>query len=249
MTELELKIKDAVNDALDNAEKIWHKVQHHFLTEKAERTILTSAGTIPSQIPGHPFITQSKPEVADFIALVLDIRNSTDHLLHAISGDKPSQLQRVLYETTAINAAGAVVIKHFDGGLTEYLGDGFLALFKVVDKEDYNEIYSAHNAAQCCINEALPIVNEIIDKRYKLPILKIGVGLAYSKAIVTIVGIEDNLHPKAIGECVYRASNLSGGFNEIHIDKPLEILWPKEKGGKLRFLARKIKNVDGYLIS
>ena len=59
--------------------------------------------------------------------------------------------------------------------------------------------------------------------------------MAYSKAIVTIVGREPNIHPKAIGECVYRASKLSDGKNQIRIDDRLKFLWPKSKGGKLKF--------------
>jgi class 3 adenylate cyclase len=78
-------------------------------------------------------------------------------------------------------------------------------------------------------------VNRILKERYNLPALRIGIGLAYSKALVTIIGTEDNLHAKAMGECVYRASKLSNGSNEIIIDEKLKILWPKRKGGSLSF--------------
>lgn len=248
--ELSLKIKEEINKALDNAENIWNEVGEQFAIEKAEIRVFSEGAKVPSQIPGHKILTEGKPEVGDFIALVLDIRNSTDHLLMAINA-KATQLERVLYETTAINTAGAVVIEHYKGGLTEYLGDGFLALFKVEDeKNSKNIVYNAHNAAKCCLKEALNIVNDIIYKRYELPKLSIGIGLAYSKAIVTIVGINDNLHPKALGECVFRASKLAGGYNDIHIDKKLKYLWPKSDDGQLKFIyTNRFDKIDGYLIN
>ena len=249
-SKLSLKIEEEVNKALDKAESIWNEVGDQFAIEKAEVRMFSEGAKIPSQIPGHKILTAGKPEVGDFIALVLDIRHSTDHLLIAISA-KASQLERVLYETTAVNTAGAVVIEHFNGGLTEYLGDGFLALFKVEDEKNSKRVvYNAHDAAKSCLKEALNIVNDIIYKRYQLPKLSIGIGMAYSKAIVTIVGINDNLHPKAIGECVFRASKLAGGHNEIHIDKKLKYLWPKADDGKLRFLyTDRFDKIEGYLIS
>lgn len=244
--ELRIRISKEVNNALDKAENIWSKVGPEFVLEKSIRTY-ASDSTIPSQIPGHPTITLGEPKVANFIAFVLDIRDSTKHLITAISG-RVSQLERVLYETSAINAAGAIVIEHYKGGLTEYLGDGFLALFQVENEKEPRNVYKAYNAAKCCINDALPIVNEIIEERYKLPKLHVGIGLAYSKAIITIVGINDNLHPKAIGECVYRASKLSGGYDEINIDTPLKFLWPSSSDGILKFSPRKMKDVDGFLV-
>ncbi|WP_319231938.1 hypothetical protein [Draconibacterium orientale] len=248
--ELTSKIKEEVNKALDNAENIWNEVGEQFAIEKAEVRMFSEGAKVPSQIPGHKILTEGKPEVGDFIALVLDIRNSTEHLLVANKA-KATQLERVLYETTAINTAGAVVIEYYKGGLTEYLGDGFLALFKIEDeKNSKNIVYSAHDAAKCCLKEALNIVNDIISKRYELPKLSIGIGLAYSKAIVTIVGINDNLHPKALGECIFRASKLAGGHNEIHIDKKLKYLWPKSDNGQLRFIfTDRFEKIEGYLIS
>ncbi|MDP4209654.1 MAG: adenylate/guanylate cyclase [Bacteroidota bacterium] len=247
--ELNSKIENEVNKALDNAENIWNEVGDQFVLKKGVR-MFSEGAKVPSQIPGHKILTEGKPEVGNFIALVLDIRNSTDHLLVAAKA-KATQLERVLYETTAVNAAGAVIIEHYNGGLTEYLGDGFLALFKVEDEKNSKTIiYSAHDAAKYCLNEGLKIVNDIIYNRYQLPKLSMGIGLAYSKAIVTIVGINDNLHPKAIGECVFRASKLAGGHNEIHIDEHLKYLWPKSDDGQLRFIyTNRFQKIKGYLIS
>jgi len=238
--------------ALDDAEKIWNEVGFQFLSEELTKAIRTfSDVSVPSQIPGFPKISKGKPEVADFIALVLDIRGSTTHLLQRITqgGAKASQLERVLYETTAVSTAGYLIVDHHNGGLTEYLGDGFLALFKVDDVKNPTQVYDAHRAAKDSLNGGLDIVNQKLHERYNLPPLKIGIGLAFSKAIVTIVGYGENLHPKAIGECVFRASKLSGGNNEILVDEKLKILWPSTKGGTLSFLLHlSERNYKGYRI-
>lgn len=239
------KLETQINLELDKAEEIWKKV--HLLFEKSER--VEALNKIPSKIPGFPFLENNNPQVADFIALVLDIRKSTEHLIQAISERtaKVSQLQRVFYETTAINTLGLAVVSEYKGGITEFLGDGFLALFKVENQFNPIEIYSAHNSAKKCITLCGSIVNKILFKRYGLPELKIGVGLAFSRALITIVGNGDNLHPKAIGECVYRASKLAFGNNEIYIDDRLEKLWPTEKGGKIKFsLLQKHLGFNGY---
>lgn len=242
------KIINSVNVALDDAEKTWKKVGHHFITDEIKKSmsVLAEAREVPSQIPGFPILKENKPEVANFIAFVLDIRDSTNHLLQAISHKyaKASQLERVLYETTAINTAGSVIIEHYNGGITEYLGDGFLALFRVENEKDPNEVYDAYNAAQSYLSTALVEVNEILDNRYSLPELKVGIGMAYSKSIVTIVGTGNNLHPKAIGECVYRATKLSNGTNEVLIDDRLELLWPTSDDGKLKFYLLSSRNLD-----
>lgn len=232
------KIKTKIDEALNDAEKIWRQVKPEFINESL-RKAFSAEQLVPTKIPGYKFIEEGKPEVADFIALVLDVRESTKHLTQAISAKtaKASQLERVLYEMTAINTAGAIIVDSYNGSITEFLGDGYLALFKVNNKADPKEVYSAHNSAKYFLNIALPKINEIIKERYSLPPLKVGIGMAFSKAIVTVVGYDSNIHPKAIGECVYRASKLSDGINKILIDDRLEQLWPTSKEGKLRFVS------------
>lgn len=235
-------LRDEINLALDNAENIWNQVEEQLILEYFEKGIKSySDKKIITKIPGFPFLEDGKPQVADFIALVLDIRNSSNHLTQAISEKKAkaSQLERVLYETTAINTAGISIIEEYKGGITEFLGDGFLALFQAKNPKD---VYSAHNAAKKCMRITKDIINDILYQRYLLPPLSIGIGMAYSQAIVTIIGTGNNLHPKAIGECVYRASKLSDAKDEIQIDDRLKIFWPTEKNGILKFISFDHKN-------
>lgn len=93
-----------------------------------------------------------------------------------------------------------------------------------------------------CLKYTLEIINPILKNRYDLPDLSIGIGIAYSKAIVTLVGMENQYHSKAIGECVYRASKLSNASNEILYDTSIKLFWPKTEGGKLRFREKPHKN-------
>ena len=63
------------------------------------------------------------------------------------------------------------------------------------------------------------------------------------------MGHGDNLHPKALGECVFRATKLSDGINEILIDDRLKQFWPCSKNGTLRFKLKKSIEFDAYTIT
>ena len=76
--------------------------------------------------------------------------------------------------------------------------------------------------------------------------------IVWISEIVTVIGFNEDLFPKAIGECVYRASKLSTGKNEILYDKGIKIFWPSSKGGKISFIEKRHKNTDkakGYTIN
>jgi hypothetical protein len=244
------EVRQAINFQLDKAEANYSKVRTQLFAEgldllKAE----LSANKIDTNIPGFNTIEENKPEVAKFIALVLDIRGSTHHLLQTIKA-KATQLERVLYETTAINTMGLLLVNEYKGSITEFLGDGFLALFKIEDLKTPNEVYNAHKCAKNCLRINSEIITEILKDRYSLPALDIGIGLAYSPAIVTVIGFNDNMHPKAIGECVYRASKISKEYNAIRVDSALEKIWPTSKGGSLKFINKDSKyGFDSYIIS
>lgn len=245
------EIEKIVQKSLDHAEHVWgeHGAE---LRESvmAKGMALDSAMQVSTKIPRHELIEPNQEKVSTFIALVADIRNSSQHLLCAISEKeaKVSELQRVYYETSALLPALERTIQYEEGSVTEYLGDGLLALFFVDDDEKASAIYAAYRAAKNCINETLSIVNEELHSRYRLPPLQIGIGLGMSPALISLVGLPNDAHPKAIGRCVYNATKLSSGKNEIHVDVNLEREWPTTKNGTLRFSAIKMKNVTGYLV-
>lgn len=237
---------------LDRAEATWNKVGKEFAMYEALTVIAKRAETVPSNIPGHDWVSEDNPIVDGFVALVADMRGSSQHLLCEISEKKAkvSMLQRVYYETSALLPALAQTIRYQEGRVTEYLGDGVLALFLIEKDKEEKSLYASYNAAQDCIADARKIVNLELNSRYNLPDLDIGVGLSTSKAIITLVGLDGEKHPKAIGECVYRATKLSGGINQIFVDERLRVKWPTAEGGTLHFSSTKaFGEVKGYLVS
>jgi hypothetical protein len=246
-----LEIKGIVTSSLNEAERVWGQhgkklVRKAFALDEA----YSRADSAPSKIPGHGTVADQDEKVDTFIALVADLRDSSQHLLMAISGTNGgvSELQRVYYETSALLPALEKTIQYFDGSVTEYLGDGVLAFFKVEDGEETESVRTAYRAAYNCIDETRVIVNNELQTRYRSPPLALGVGLGMSRAIVSLVGLPAGKHPKAIGRCVYYAAKLSFGRNEVHVDDEMKRHWPSGKGGKVSFLATKHNNVSGFRV-
>ncbi len=70
-----------------------------------------------------------------------------------------------------------------------------------------------------------------------------------SKAVVALVGLEGQEHPKAIGQSVYYATKLARGKNQIIVDATMNMKWPVAEGkGGLRFQRKTVNEVEGYLI-
>jgi len=226
-----MELREVIHQALDQAEKVW-KDHGKQLVEKGEKRAMAMLDHVPSYIPGHPIVREGEITVGPYIALVADMRKSSEHLLQARK-EEPSQLERVYYETSGLLPGLAWMINDHKGSVTEYLGDGVLALFDGSEQPEC--VYNAYNAAKGCITSVRDTLNSELDIRYGLPPIDLGVGLAYSKCAVHLVGLEGARHPKAIGQCVYYATKLSRGANEIWADLALEALWPKKKDGPLRF--------------
>ncbi len=253
-TDQRIEISDLIHVMLDNAEEKWMNGGNRLVITNESRALDSSiykSETIGSSIPGHPLVNDDEVKIDEFIALVADMRDSSNHLMCASSHKKTdiSGLQRVFYETSALLPAIAKTISYENGNVTEYLGDGVLAFFKV-DKEEKNKaIYAAHRASKNIISDTRTILNSIIHERYRLPEISVGVGLAYSKAMITLVGLQGEKHPKAFGECVFRATKLSNGNNLIMADENLKAMWPTSKGGNLSFNKKIMNGVNGFVIN
>ncbi|MEE7624796.1 hypothetical protein V3O24_01365 [Methylobacter sp. Wu8] len=254
-SEQKKKISNLVEVSLDRAESIWSVVDGDITLAESistEAMVFDSALTVSSMIPSHPLVNENNPIIDEFIACVVDMRESSKHLLCSLSKKtaKVSELKRVYYETSALLPAIAQTIEFSNGKVTEYLGDGVLALFQVPATEGRADaIYSAHNAAKNCLSDTRQIINDALSMRYNLPPINIGAGMAFSKAIVSLVGLGEDKQAKVIGSCVYYAAKLSGGVNEIYADEKLKSIWPKSKGGTLVFKQKNIKGVSGYLLA
>lgn len=250
----EKEIRNIVIQSLNKAEEHWEKGGHQLAVALEHATfteaVLSKDESEPSKIPGHPKVQDTDTVIDEFIALVADMRDSSMHLMCAISKktSRVTGLERVYYETSALLPAIAQTIKYKEGNVTEYLGDGVLALFKVDSDKKSKTIYSSYNAAKNIIGDTRKIVNQELYKRYTLPEINIGVGLSLSKTLVSLVGLEGEKHPKAFGECVFRATKLSTGINVVITDKFLKKMWPSSDGGRLKFEEKNVNSVKGYLI-
>ena len=246
------EIQQIINDSLNNAEKHWRN-GGYLLTEDVTRDSINEVAmeSETSKIPGYLIVQDKKTEIDEFIALVMDMRDSSEHLMQELSSkvSDVTTLQRVFYETSALLPAVEQTIKFGEGSVTEYLGDGVLAFFQVNKDDNQETIREVYQVAKNIMYDTLIIVNDILAERYNLPALEIGIGLSISKALISLVGLSGEKHPKAFGSCVFYATKLSGaGRNEILTDKWLRNAWPSSSGGQLKFKQRKINKVDGYLI-
>lgn len=229
--------------ALDIADDTWKNVG-----PLLEKRSVTAGAMVPSSIPGHPFV--GEPEVDEFIAMVVDLRNSSEHLLQCRPGGTVELLQRVFLETSALIPVCARVARKHHGRATEYLGDGVLALFRISGGSPQRDetIKQCWRAARDCLDATRDIINPILHRRYDLPAIDVGIGLGISRAIVTLVGAPEAPLPKAFGECVWRATKLSDGQNEICVDRALREQWPEEKGGRVKFRPKHSRRgYDGFV--
>jgi len=242
-------LKALAASSLKAAEDAWDKIGVELAALAANLSgVVKASESIATQIPGYPVIEDGVPKVDEFVAVVVDMRNSTKHLLQSISGPKIEMLQRIYYETAALLPCLAKVIEWKGGSVTEFLGDGVLALFKASPSRE-QAIYASYRAAENCLLATNNVVNPLIAERYKLPPLEIGIGMSISKAVVTLVGTEKYKQPNVFGHCVFHATKLSGGHNVVVIDDALRVVWPKTDTGTLRFQKLRIREIDGYAVS
>lgn len=243
------EITALVHRALDNAERVWN--EHGMALDEAIRAdSVAKRELVPSKIPGHKAVESGSERVGTFIALVADMRDSSKHLLQRIAGTKATELQRIFYETSALLPALELTIQYEGGAVTEYLGDGLLALFAVEDATKHSVVRAAWSAGENCVGDTRGIVNDALAERYKLPPLNLGIGMAMSKAVVSLVGIEGSSHAKLFGQCVWYATNLADGKNEVIVDEWMEAEWPTTKNGGLRFRRKRgQRGVDGFLVT
>jgi len=251
-TDKNREITELVNGSLDQAEEVWgevgSKLSNRAIAKSTQFSNEAIRASVPTTIPGYEFLEDGKPLVDEFIALVLDMRDSSKHLNCAIAGTKAQMLERVFYETAALLPACSKMILDEKGGVTEYLGDGLLAFFRVKESDKADTCYTAHRAAAGCMQAVSEIVNPILNDRYDLPKIEIGIGMSVSKAILTITGQANFIKPVAFGQCVYHATKLSKGRGEIVVDEALNLIWPKSDTGTLHFLFRMMSGIRGFVL-
>lgn len=250
MTESEeQEVCNAAEDGLNRAVNNWTKVGHLMRKAAMESINASVFDSAESLIPGHPLIIDGRPKVDEFLALVVDMRNSSKRLKSIEHfAEIESGFQRVYYETSTLLPALAKTALLKNGHVTEYLGDGVLILFQVDTSDRSEAVKEAYRAAKNCVTTTRYIVNTLLHDRFELPAINIGAGLSMSQALVTLIGLPGSMHPKAIGQCVWEASKLSGGVNTVHVAKALKDAWPTSKGGKLQFRPLEDLPLDGFRV-
>lgn len=245
---LKNSVNSAVISGLDRAEFSWGKIGKKFI----EKSVAISNDSIfesvqPSIIPGHPWVDGGIPKVTEFIALVIDMRDSTGHLKTVTNNQHiKNGFQRIFYETSALFPAISEVVDFGGGVVTEYLGDGALALFKVDEGSKVDRLKDVHRLAKLCVGDIRAIINGHLRNRYDLPAINLGVGISIGNAMVTLVGSEKNMQPRAIGQCVWEATKLSGGTNSVLISDMAKGIWPTVKSSSMQFMRAKMRDVVGY---
>ena len=215
MSNIDELVEDAVNKAIDRAKSVWDskgkKIFESALTKEALEKYI-----IKTRIPGYSVVVKDSVAVDDFIAFVVDMRRSSKYLI-GIGNEQISGFKHLFFETSVLLAALDVVIDYYKGCITEYLGDGALAIFTC--KYKYDIIYSL-----CAALYILVKLRNFINGRlsiYNYGNISLGIGIAYSKAFVTEIGSENFSQVKVFGENVFCASKLSKGWNSILISKKL----------------------------
>ncbi|NRA80125.1 MAG: adenylate/guanylate cyclase [Pseudoalteromonas sp.] len=245
------ELNNIIDKSLTRAEKHWENGGSELqpMLESVSTEDARAFNKSKSDIPGHEYVQEEETVISEFIAFVADMRDSTKHLREAISArtSDVSQLQRVFYETSALLPALAYVVEAYGGKVTEFLGDGVLAFFRIEENKE-EVVRQSHKAAKVCIEQARGILNEVLYDKYGLPQIDIGVGMALGKALITLTGLDNNKKPIAFGECVFRATKSSSGRNTIEVDEMLYHAWPTSKGGKLRFTKKSNNSFNSYTI-
>jgi len=229
--QLKVRLQWIAEEELSKAESVWDEKGVQLEAVKKARQADTGVGGVyQSFIPDHPLVHEGRPEVTQFVAMVVDIRESTKHIEEGPYASGLTGFQRVLYETQTFLPCVDAIVSEYGGRVVEYLGDGVLALFSA-EKDRDDTVRRAHAAAKLSIEAALQIVNPLLYQRHQLPRMKVGAGLSIGPALVTVVGIGSSRQPKAFGRCVWHATKASGGNNAVCFSVDFMDAFPRAKDG------------------
>ena len=251
LTAVEKAHLDAFVDAyIEDAETAYSQLEDQ-IVELAEDTGFRKMAKALTQIPGHEILPDDVNVLDDFVVFTADMRHSTKHLMVAESRLKPgvTPLKRVFIETSVLLPTLAEIVSLGNGKVTEYLGDGVLAFYRVPDGQDSKVIGEAHRSAEKCLECVVDIVNPKLEALYGIPPMEIGIGLARSQAIIRLIGLKSHRVPRVFGKAVFYASKLSCGINEIYLDDNAHAMWPKVKDGEkpvVRFSKKRVRDHDGH---
>lgn len=249
-------INNEIEAALDYVQFVWDQSRDEFVEASQEARVPIAKHFLngPISLLTSGELSPLIPRVEETCALVVDMRDSTKHLVQSQQpnfGHAADRLMRVHAETAALIAAGSILVKRSGGITTELLGDGHLSIYLDIgnncSKGSGKVVAAAVTTAEKIIL-ARQIINDHLDRRFSIPAIDYGVGTAFSKAVVAIVGSSATSCVKVIGECVFRATKLADGVNCASIDVSARAKFPKSKGGTIKFIQRKDIQEKAYYI-
>jgi adenylate cyclase len=207
-----------------------HVDRNSDLNEQLRKSFSGNSITEAAELPGF----ENKPmkfgkfENREFVIMMTDIRKSTD----IING--PNGLVNMFLIFYIYAGIVAKIVDSYNGTSTEFLGDGVLNLF---DTKDSNREIALRNSmlASWEILEARENVLNPFLLSVGLPQINFGIGIDHGVTIVTQFGYRSDTDLKAFGKCVYNASKLCKGFNQIIVSQNSQSVWPTGPGGNLNF--------------
>lgn len=215
-----------------------HVRQSVDLSDSLRKAISGVPINVEAELPGF----ENKPmkfgkfENREFVVMMTDIRKSTD-IINGQNGLVEMFLIFYIY-------AGIVakIVDSYNGTSTEFLGDGVLNLFDTKDSNRDTALKNSILASWDIIDARENILNPFFSS-VGLPQINLGIGIDHGITIVTKFGYKNDTDLKAFGKCVYNASKLCKGMNEILVSNNSQSVWPSGPGGNLHFGSPQL--IDG----
>lgn len=254
MTTLAEKVEEAIEKALQRAESNWKESGSAFdelMFEGFESESVVRKGNVASR---KKSLTDFFPddfnssEERDLVCISADLRDSTKRIKTHFNdlGNYQNKFQRAYYITSALLPSLEVVINHYDGFVSEFLGDGVLGFFDA-KKQKLDAIRNSGLASKYIVQSLSPMLEKRLQEYYKEEIMQIGVGLAMSPTLLSKVGLGSGAEIKAFGPCVYDASKLNYGRNEVLVESSLRAEWPIATNGNGGLSFKRINSGKGDL--
>jgi len=200
------------------------------VNEKLKKAFSNQFVNEEAELPGYEnrTIKFGKFENREFVIMMIDIRKSTD-IINSPNGFVHMFL--IFYIYAGITAK---IVDFHNGNSTEFLGDGVLNIFDTKTDGLQSALRRSMEASWDILEARETILNPFFEEN-GLPIINMGIGIDHGITIVTQFGYRGDTDLKAFGKCVYNASKLSKGMNEIFVSENSQSKWPQGVGGLLRF--------------
>ena len=137
------------------------------------------------------------------------------------------------------------VVRHAEGTVVGLRGDGAIVMFNPLHMAN-SDTRVPEAGMKRCVREACACGTAIVEatvkavnpalRRYDIPDIQVGVGIACGEFVATRIGIERAYDLTAYGQCVNDACHKSEyGSNGVYVTKSAKLLIPVTKGGTANF--------------